>query len=113
MPRRVSGSMGARAGNDQRLRAHRGHGVCSDEYATGTRVGGGPDWTNLRGMYVLPGVEDAPSTLVWMGKNSIQQAPLIEVPEDEAGPSSRPSAGASATPSDGAADESSEPTPEP
>jgi hypothetical protein len=76
-------------------------------------VGGGPDWDDLRGLYVLPGVEDAPSTLVWLGKDTVHQAPLIEVPEDEVGPSARPSAGSSAAPSDGEGDESAEPTPEP
>ena len=76
-------------------------------------AGGGPEWDDIRGLYVLPGVEDAPSTLVWMGRNTVHQAPLIAVPEEEIGPSARPSAGASAAPSDGAADESAEPTPEP
>ena len=35
--------MGARAGDDQRLRPHRDHGVCVDECAVDTGVGGGAD----------------------------------------------------------------------
>ena len=64
-------------------------------------VGDGPDWdqpsrhvrpAGRRGRAVDAGLD---------GQEHVHQAPLIEVPENEGGPSARPSAGASATPSDG------------
>ena len=43
LPGRAGGPVGARAGDDQRLRPHRGHGVRVDECAADSRVGCGAD----------------------------------------------------------------------
>jgi hypothetical protein len=37
------------------------------------------DWTDIRGMYVLPGVADQPDTLVWASANAIRDAVLEAV----------------------------------
>jgi hypothetical protein len=37
------------------------------------------DWTDIRGMYVLPGVADQPDTLVWASANAIHDAVLEAV----------------------------------
>jgi hypothetical protein len=36
-------------------------------------------WTDIRGMYVLPGVADQPDTLVWASANAIHDAVLEAV----------------------------------
>ena len=64
-------------------------------------------WADLRGLYVLPGVEDAPSTVVWLSSTGVHQAILVAAPDtDGASPapsapatSSAPSGAASAVPS--------------
>ena len=45
-------------------------------------AGGRPDWEDLRGLYIIPGVEEAPPTLVWLAKDRIGQAVLEAVPDD-------------------------------
>ncbi len=59
-------------------------------------------WEGLRGMYVLPGVEDAPPTVVWLSKSGVHQAILVAAPDADEAPaasgSARPSAAASARP---------------
>ena len=63
----------------------------SGDYVAQYRLAGGVDgWSDLRGLYVVPGVEEAPPTLVWLGKDSIHQAILEPVP-DVAPPSAAPS----------------------
>ncbi|MFL5709507.1 MAG: hypothetical protein ACJ77Y_11030 [Chloroflexota bacterium] len=52
-------------------------------------AGGNKDWTDLRGMYVVPGAEGQPSTLVWMGRDGVNQAILVAVPDTA--PSASPS----------------------
>jgi hypothetical protein len=54
-------------------------------------------------MYVIPGIEDAPATVVWLSKNAIHQAVLEAVPDTApvVSPSvspATPSAGSSASP---------------
>jgi len=66
-------------------------------------AGESPDWTDLRAMYVVPGAEGQPATLVWMSKDGVNQAILVAVPDTSSaaspGPSSSPSgAPAKATP---------------
>jgi hypothetical protein len=68
-------------------------------------AGGLQDWADLRGMYIIPGIEEAPPTLVWLSLDSVNQAVLQAVPDPApVAPSARPSAAASASP---------EPTPTP
>lgn len=78
-------------------------------------AGGGPDWQDVRGMYVIPGSGgDAPSTLVWATKNAVLSAVLERVPDDvgvDPSPSPKPSASTgSPKPS---AKPSAKPTPKP
>ncbi|HEX5148324.1 MAG TPA: hypothetical protein VFW02_04535, partial [Candidatus Limnocylindrales bacterium] len=44
-------------------------------------AGGVQDWSNLRGMYIIPGIEEAPPTLVWLSKDSVHQSVLEAVPD--------------------------------
>jgi len=57
-------------------------------------AGGVQDWSDLRGMYIIPGIEEAPSTVVWLSINGVHQAVLEAVPDvaPKASPSARPSA---------------------
>jgi hypothetical protein len=63
-----------------------------------------PDaWDDLRGMYVLPGLEDGPATLLWISQDAVHQSVLEAVVEEEPGASASPSApagsgGASSSP---------------
>jgi hypothetical protein len=57
-------------------------------------AGGVQDWSDLRGMYIIPGIEEAPSTVVWLSLDGVHQAVLEAVPDvaPKASPSARPSA---------------------
>jgi hypothetical protein len=61
------------------------------------RLAEGDGWKDIRAMYVVPGVEDAPDTLVWLSANAVNQATLEAAPEPE--PAASGSPGASASPS--------------
>jgi len=54
-------------------------------------------WADLRGMYVIAGVEDQPDRLIWLSKDSVNQAVLQAAPETD-GASPSPSAGGSGSP---------------
>ncbi|MGK2851042.1 MAG: hypothetical protein ACSLFN_09050 [Candidatus Limnocylindrales bacterium] len=76
------------------------------EYVAQYRLANGaPGWEDLRGLYVIPGIEDVPATLVWLAEGAIHQASLLAVPDDGSAPSAAPSVepsastGASAEPS--------------
>jgi hypothetical protein len=61
-------------------------------------------WQGLRGLYVLPGTEDVPPTVIWLSRSAVLQTILVAAPDDEgASPapsaSARPSGAASARPS--------------
>ncbi len=60
---------------------------------------GAPDWSDLRAMYILAGADGAPSTLVWLSRDGINQAVLVAVPDADAQPtpSVQPIASPSAT----------------
>jgi hypothetical protein len=70
-------------------------------------AGGLPDWDGLRGLYVIPGVDEAAPTLIWLGKDRIGQAALEAVPDIApiATPTPDPSA-------EGSGEPSTEPPPE-
>ena len=66
-------------------------------------AGGLKDWSDVRAMYIVPGAEGEPSTLVWLSRDGINQAILVAVPDiapsQSAGPAPSSSAGpAKATP---------------
>ncbi len=75
------------------------------EYLAQYRIAGdSPAWEDLRALYIVPGVDDAPATLVWLGEDRIGEAVLVAVsddaprttptatPEESEGPSGEPSA---------------------
>jgi len=60
-------------------------------------AGGADDWGDLRAMYIIAGIEEAPPTVVWLSEDAVHQAVLEAVPDvaPEPTPSSEPSAEAS------------------
>jgi hypothetical protein len=54
-------------------------------------AGGRDDWEDLRGLYVIPGGEELPGTMVWLSKTGLHQSTLEAVPDDGAAPSASPS----------------------
>jgi hypothetical protein len=60
-------------------------------------VGDAEGWQDMRGLYVIPGIEDGPPTVVWASATGVQQALLEAVPEEAATPSTSPAPGASAS----------------
>ena len=64
------------------------------------RLAEGDGWKDLRSMYVIAGVEEAPDTLVWLSASAVNQAVLEAVPTgDGASPAPSGSAAPSASPS--------------
>jgi len=65
-------------------------------------AGGAEDWSDLRAMYIIAGIEEGPATVVWLSTNGVHQAVLQAVPDvaAEPTPSAAPSTsdGASAEP---------------
>ncbi len=53
-------------------------------------AGGVRDWSDLRGMYIIPGVQDAPATLVWLSRDGVHQSVLEAVPDVAPKPSASP-----------------------
>jgi hypothetical protein len=56
-------------------------------------AGGAQDWSDLRSMYIIPGIEEGPPTVVWLSLNAVHQAVLEAVPD--VAPKASPSAAAS------------------
>ena len=71
-------------------------------------AGGLKDWSDLRAMYVIPGGEGQPATLVWITRDGVSQAILVAVPDT---PQASP--GASAKPSASPAKATPKPTTKP
>ena len=68
----------------------------SGKYIAQYRLAANPaGWNDLRGMYVLPGIDQNPATLVWMSATGIHQSLLTPV---AATPSASGSPGASGSP---------------
>ena len=67
-------------------------------------AGGAEDWSDLRSMYIIPGIEEGPPTVVWLSENAVHQAVLEAVPDvaseatPEASPSAEPDASAEPSP---------------
>ncbi len=72
---------------------------------------GGTAWSDLRGMYIIPGTADAPPTLVWLSSNGVNQSVLIAAPD--AAPQASPGASASPGPSASPAKATPKPTKKP
>jgi hypothetical protein len=74
----------------------------SGDFAGQFRLSDGAEgWDDLRGMYVVPGVDEAPPTLVWASASGVHEAVLDAAADPDASP----------VPSGD--DEAEEPTPEP
>ena len=58
-------------------------------------AGNAPNWDDMRAMYIIPGADPEPSTLVWMSHDGVHQAILVAVPDVGTVVVPRPSAGAS------------------
>jgi hypothetical protein len=68
------------------------------------RLAEGDAWKDLRAMYVIPGVEEAPATLVWLSADGVHQTVLAAAKGDGTAPDASASPGPSgATPSGSAA----------
>jgi hypothetical protein len=64
------------------------HDKASGDVLNQYRLAGGlDDWEDLRGFYVVPGVDEAPATMVWLSPTGIHQAVLQTVPDVSASPS--------------------------
>jgi hypothetical protein len=63
-------------------------------------AGGANGWADLRGMYIIPGSGDGPSTLVWLSSDGVNQAILVPVPDTarSATPTTSPSLAPSPSP---------------
>jgi hypothetical protein len=107
--RRVGTLYGYDAANDRVIALDKADGKYRAQY----RIAGDPKGLDdVRGMYVIPGVNDAPATLVWVTANTVHQAFLAAASGEpdgspapsgaagSGGPSTKPStsAGASAAP---------------
>jgi hypothetical protein len=69
----------------------------SGRYLAQYRLAAGAEgWADMRGMYVLPGVEDAPPAVYWASPTSFNKA-FLEPVADEAAPSGSPGPGPSAS----------------
>ena len=78
------------------------------KYVAQYRLAALPDWEDLRAMYIIPGIDPEPSTLVWLSRDGVHQAILVAVPDS--GPTASPST--SPGPS-GAAEATAKPTKKP
>ncbi len=66
----------------------------SGQYVAQYRLAdGATDWDALVGMYVVPGIDDLPDTLVWLARDAIHQVILVAVPDDGSAPDPTPSSG--------------------
>ena len=73
-------------------------------YKAQYRLAGGADgWDDMRAFYVVPGVDDAPSQLLWINSDGLHQSSLEAIADVAPSPSGSPAAsgspGASAKPS--------------
>jgi hypothetical protein len=68
------------------------------DYVEQYRAAGPRGWDDLRGFYIVAGIEDAPATIVWIERDRVLSA-LLEAPL--AGGSPRPSSSASPSPGTG------------
>jgi hypothetical protein len=72
----------------------------SGDFVAQYRLAEGDGWEDLRSMYVIAGVEEAPDTLVWLSASAVNQAVLEAVPSgDGASPAPSGSASPGASPS--------------
>ena len=99
----VSGGTGRRTGNLYAFDRPNSRIVAVDKtdgtYRAQYRLAGGArDWSDLRAMYIVPGIEGAAPTVVWLSHDGVHQAVLEAVPDLVPSSSAAPSASASPSP---------------
>ncbi len=101
----VSGATERRVGNVYAFDRPNGRIVAIDKekgtYVAQYRLAGGvADWSDLRAIYIVAGIEEAPATLVWLSKSGVHQAVLQAVPDvaPQSSPSAPPSSPSAASP---------------
>ena len=82
----VSGGTDRRTGNLYAFDRPNARVVAVDKtngtYQAQYRLAGGiSDWSDLRAMYIVAGVDGDPTTLVWLSADGVHQAPLSAVPD--------------------------------
>jgi hypothetical protein len=65
----------------------------SGQFVSQYRLAEGDGWSDLRGMYVIAGVDQAPATLVWISSDAVNQAVLEAVTAPAPGASASPPSG--------------------
>ena len=58
-------------------------------------AGGIQGWDDMRAFYVVPGVAEAPATLIWVSKDGLHSSVLVAVPDVAPAPPASPAASAS------------------
>ncbi len=58
-------------------------------------AGGIQGWDDMRAFYVIPGVAEAPATLIWVSKDGLHSSVLVAVPDVAPTPPASPAASAS------------------
>jgi hypothetical protein len=71
----------------------------SGHFVNQYRLADGDGWSDLRGFYVIAGVDLAPATLVWISKDAVNQAVLEAVPGPGPGASGSPTPSGAVAPS--------------
>jgi serine/threonine protein phosphatase PrpC len=93
----VSGATERRSGNVYAFDRPNARIIALDKtdasYKAQYRLAGGlKDWSDLRAMYIVAGIEEAPATVVWLSKDGVHQAVLEAVADvaPKASPSASP-----------------------
>ena len=81
--------------NQRILAIDKDSGVIHEQYRL---ANGDPGWSDLRGMYVLPGVGDGPATLIWIDRNRLMRTVLQSVGPSPASPGPGATAGPTSSP---------------
>jgi hypothetical protein len=82
--RRTGEIYGFDAPNDRIIALDKVDGTYRTQYRL---AGGATDWSDLRAMYVVAGLDQAPSTVIWMSRDGVHEAVLVAVPDDQTQPS--------------------------
>jgi hypothetical protein len=105
-PRRQGRIYGWDGPNDRLLVFDKSDGGYREQYRL---AGDQASWKDLRGLYIVPGVEDGPATVVWIDKDRLMSALLETAIGGTASPSPSPvpTAGASGSPESSASPDAS------
>jgi hypothetical protein len=82
-------------GNSRILAINKEDGAILEQFRL---TGGDPAWADLRGMYLVPGVNDEPDILIWIDRNRLMSSILEAVRPSSASPPPRATPTAAPTP---------------